>query len=49
MVNKVNEFASGKAVFNKVSGRSHADFPAATDQITITILNFLDSKLGVSR
>ena len=49
MVNKVNEFVPNKAVFNKVTGRSHEDFPAATNQITIAILNFLDEKLGVSR
>ena len=44
MVNKINEFVSGKAVFNKVTGRSHADFD--TNQTTIAILDFLDEKLG---
>jgi acetyl esterase/lipase len=49
MVNKINEFVSGKAVFNKVSGRGHADFDGATNTITIAILNFLDEKLGIQR
>jgi acetyl esterase/lipase len=49
MVNKVNEFVPGKAVLHRVDGRGHADFPAANDSITITILNFLDEKLGIKR
>jgi len=49
MVNKINEFVPNKAVFNKVTGRSHEDFPAAANQITIAILDFLDQKLGVQR
>jgi len=49
MVNKVNEFDPGKAVFNKVSGRGHADFDGASDSITVAILNFLDEKLGIQR
>jgi acetyl esterase/lipase len=49
VVNKINEFVMGKAVFNKVSGRSHADFDGATNATTIAILNFLDEKLGIQR
>ena len=49
MVNKINEFVSGKAVFNKVTGRSHADFDGAANQTTIAILDFLDEKLNVKR
>ena len=49
MVNKVNEFVSNKAVFNQVAGRGHEDFPVATSQITIAILDFLDEKLGIQR
>jgi len=47
MVNKVNSFVAGKAKFNKVSGRSHADFEGANAASTIEILNFLDNALGV--
>jgi acetyl esterase/lipase len=49
MVNKINEFVPNKAVFNKVTGRNHEDFPAAASQITIAILDFLDGKLGIQR
>jgi acetyl esterase/lipase len=49
MVNKVNEFVPNKAVFNQVAGRGHEDFPAAANQITITILDFLDATLGIQR
>ncbi|MCL2184221.1 MAG: alpha/beta fold hydrolase [Chitinispirillia bacterium] len=45
MVNKINEFVPGKAIFNKVTGRSHADFDAATNATTIAILNFLDENM----
>jgi acetyl esterase/lipase len=49
MVTKINGFVADKAKFNKVSGRSHADFDGATDSKTIEILNFLDNALGVQR
>lgn len=49
MVNKTNQFVPDKAVFNKVTGRSHEDFPAATNPITISILDFLDQSLGIQR
>jgi hypothetical protein len=49
MVNKVNSFVADKATFDKVSGRSHADFDGASDARTIAILNFLDKALGVTR
>jgi acetyl esterase/lipase len=49
MVNKVNSFVANKAKFNKVSGRSHADFDGASDSKTIEILNFLDNALGIQR
>ena len=49
MVNKVNEFVPGKAVFNKVTGRDHADFDGAANATTIAILNFLDEALGIQR
>jgi acetyl esterase/lipase len=49
VVNKINEFVPGKAVFNKVTGRSHADFDGASDSKTIAILDFLDQKLGIQR
>ena len=50
MVNKINELVPNKAIFNQVANRNHADFPAsATDQINVTILNFLDEKLGIQR
>jgi len=49
MVNKINEFIPGKAVFNKITGRGHEDFPASTNAITKAILDFLDEKLGVKR
>jgi acetyl esterase/lipase len=45
-VDKINDFVPGKAVFNQVSGRSHADFDGAANATTIAILNFLDEKLG---
>jgi hypothetical protein len=49
MVNKVNDFVPNKAVFNKVAGRSHADFDGATNAATIAILDFLDATLGIQR
>jgi acetyl esterase/lipase len=49
MVNKINSFIPNKAVFNKVTGRNHEDFPAAANATTIAILDFLDQKLGVKR
>jgi len=49
MVNKVNSFVANKAKFNKVSGRSHADFEGATAASTVEILNFLDNALGIQR
>jgi len=49
MVNKINSFVAGKATFNQVSGRGHADFDGANDSKTIAILNFLDNALGVQR
>jgi|GEM_PF-701340 len=47
MVNKVNSFVPGKAVFNKVTGRGHQDFDDATNATTIAILDFLDQKLNI--
>jgi len=47
MVNKVNSFVAGKAKFNKVSGRSHADFEGEDAASTKEILNFLNDALGV--
>jgi len=47
MVTKINSFVAGKAKFNKVSGRSHADFDGENDSKTIEILNFLNDALGV--
>jgi hypothetical protein len=49
MVNKINSFVADKAKFDKVSGRSHADFDGASDARTIAILNFLDKALGITR
>jgi len=49
MVKKINSFVAGKAKFNKVSGRSHADFDGENDSKTIEILNFLNDALGVTR
>jgi len=49
MVNKVNSFVPNKAVFNKVSSRSHADFEGSSAASTIAILNFLDNALGIQR
>jgi acetyl esterase/lipase len=47
LVNKINEFSPGKAVFVKVSGRGHADFDSGSNPTAI--LNFLDEKLGIQR
>ena len=49
MVNKVNSFVANKAKFNKVSGRSHADFEDANAATTVEILKFLDNALGIQR
>jgi acetyl esterase/lipase len=49
MVNKVNSFVANKAKFNKVSGRSHADFEGASAASTVEILQFLDKALGIQR
>ncbi len=48
-MNKVNSFTAGKAKFNKVQGRQHADFDGASDSKTVEILNFIDAALGVTR
>jgi acetyl esterase/lipase len=47
MVNKINSFVAGKAKFNKVSGRQHADFEGENAATTVEILNFLNDALGV--
>ena len=49
MVKKINSFVAGKAKFNKVSGRSHADFDGESDSKTVEILKFLDNALGITR
>ena len=49
MVNKINSFVPGKAVFNKVTGRGHSDFDGAANATTIAILDFLDQKLNIQR
>jgi acetyl esterase/lipase len=49
MVNKINEFVPDKAIFNKVTGRGHADFDGTTNATTIAILDFLDQKLNIQR
>ncbi len=49
MVTKINSFVAGKAKFNKVSGRSHADFDGESDSKTVEILKFLDNALGITR
>jgi acetyl esterase/lipase len=49
MVNKINSFVAGKAKFNKVSGRGHADFEGEDAASTVEILNFLNDALGVQK
>jgi uncharacterized repeat protein (TIGR02543 family) len=49
MVDKVNEFVPGKAVFNQVSGRGHSDFDGTTNATTVAILDFLNQSLGIQR